>query len=93
LFEDRIVLVRASSHKAAEKKARGVVSKSEVPYENPLGNKVSWRVASVCHSVELFDDEFKNGKPSDGAQVYWRYIRSPDPVKRLQREGTLNALY
>jgi hypothetical protein len=59
---------------------------------NPLGNKVCWRVADVYESVELFEDEFKDGRFKDGAQIYWRFIRSSDPGKRLKREGTMNAL-
>jgi hypothetical protein len=49
-----------------------------------------WR---VYESVELFDDEFRDGKPKDGTQVYWRYIRSADPVKKLKRDGTMNGLF
>jgi hypothetical protein len=91
--EDRIVLVRAKSHDNAKKKARRIVNRKEVPYKNPLGNTVYWRVADVYESVELFEDEFKNQRFKDGAQVYWRYIRSSSPAKRLKREGTMNALY
>ena len=93
LYEDRIVIVRATDHKAAQRKARKVIARREVPYKNALGNLVSWRVEAVCQSVELFDDEFKNGKPNDGAQVYWRYIRSSNPVRRLRREGLMNSIY
>jgi len=94
LYEDRIVIVRSSSHAMTKKKARQVVGKSEVPYKNALGNMVRWRVEQVYESVELFEDEFgKNGAFKDGTQVYWRYVRSSDPLKRLKREGTMNALY
>ena len=93
IYEDRIVLVHAKSHDDAKKKARRIVDRKEVPYKNPLGNTVYWRVADVYESVELFEEEFENGKFKDGAQVYWRYIRSSSPVKRLKREGTMNALY
>jgi starvation-inducible outer membrane lipoprotein len=93
MYEDRIVLVRAKSHGEAKSKARGIVTKGEVPYKNPLGNLVHWKVWKVYESVELFDDEFKGGKPKDGAQVYWRYLRAADPVKKLKTDGTMNALF
>ena len=93
LYEDRIVVVRAKNHERARKKARRIVDRGEVPYKNPLGNKVYWRVAEVYESVELFEDEVQDGRFRDGAQIYWRFIRSSNPVKRLKREGTMNALY
>lgn len=93
LYEDRIVLVRARGHSDAKKKARRIAARREMPYKNPLGNMVHWRVTEVYESVQLFDDEFEGGRFRDGAQVYWRYIRSSNPRKRLKREGTLNALY
>ena len=93
LYEDRIILVRARSHSQAQTKARRIVTKNETPYQNSAGNKVCWRVFKVYESVELFEDEFKDGKPKDGAQIYWRYIRSADPVKKLKRDGTMNALF
>jgi Domain of unknown function (DUF4288) len=93
VYEDRIVVASAKSHELAKRKAREIVGKREVPYKNPLGNKVHWRVAEVYESVELFEEELKDGRFTDGAQIYWRFIRSSDPVKRLKREGTMNALY
>lgn len=76
LYEDRLVLVRAKSHQGTKAKARAIANNTSGPYKNPFGNTVYWRVASVYESVELFEDEFPNGKIKDGAQVYWRYIRS-----------------
>jgi len=94
LYEDRIVIVRSSSHEAAERKAREIVARRSVPYRNALGNMVRWRVDKVVGSMELFDDGFaRNGAVKDGLQVYWRYIRSSDPMKRLNREGAMNSLY
>jgi hypothetical protein len=92
LYEDRLVLVSSRSHDAAQSKAKRIIDKTEVPYKNTSGYMVYWRVAKVYESVELFEPEFKNGNIKDGAQVYWRFIRSADPVKRLTREGTMNAL-
>ncbi len=93
LYEDRLVLVRAGSHDAAKKKAKRIVGRGSTPYKNVLGNAVHWRVACVYGLTELFEDEFKNGGFKDSAQVYWRYIRSSDPLKKLKREGTMNSLY
>jgi hypothetical protein len=93
LYEDRLVLVRAKSHDTAKTKAKRVVTQQEVPYRNSLGNMVCWRISQVYESVKLFEDDFKSGTFKDGAQVYWRYIRSSDPVKRLKREGTMNGLF
>ena len=93
LYEDRLVLVRAQSHDAAKTKAKHIVTQQEVPYKNSLGNAVRWRISQVYESVKLFDNDFKSGNFKDGAQVYWRYIRSSDPIKRLKREGTMNALF
>jgi len=88
------VLVRSRSHEAARKKAREIVNKNSVPYKNTSGHMVRWRVCKVYDSAELFEDEFgQNGEVKNGAQVYWRYIRSADPVKRLKKEGTMNSLY
>ena len=93
LYEDRIVLVRASSHADAQARARRLVNKREPAYKNPRGNLVRWRVSKVFESVELFSDEFDGRKFKDGAQVYWRYMRASDPVKKLKRDGTMNALF
>jgi hypothetical protein len=94
LYEDRIVIVRSNGHAAAKRKAERIVNKTNVSYKNPLGNMVRWRVAEIYESVELFEDEFeKNGAIKDGLQVYWRYIRSTNPVKRLKREVTMNGLF
>ena len=93
MYEGRIVLIRAKTHIEAKRKARGIVTSREVPYKNPLGNLVRWKEWKVYESVELFDDEFKGGKAKDGAQVYWRYLRAADPVKKLKRDGTMNALF
>ena len=93
MYEDRIVLVRAKTHFEAKRKARGIVTRRELRYKNPLGNLVRWKLWKVHESVELFDDEFKGGKAKDGAQVYWRYLRAADPVKKLKRDGTMNALF
>jgi hypothetical protein len=93
LYEDRIVVVRARSHDAAQQKANRIVRDREAPYKNPLGNVVRWRVTKVFESVKLFEDEANKDGFKDGAQVYWRYIRSSDPERRLKKEGTMNALY
>jgi hypothetical protein len=93
LYEDRLVRVRANSHDNAKAKAKRLVARQMVPYKNVLGFVVRWRVVKAYESVELFADEFEDGKFKDGAQVYWRYIRSSNPAKRLKREGTMNALY
>ena len=93
LYEDRIVVVRAKSHDQAQQKARRIANKHEVPYKNPFGNTICWRVTKVYESVELFADEVKDGKFKDGAQIYWRFIRSSNPVNRLKREATMNALF
>lgn len=87
LYEDRLLLVRAKSHNAAQKKAEKIVRKNEVPYKNCFGHTVRWRLAHVYESVHLFDKEL-----GDGTEVYWRFIRSPDPIKRLKREGTMNTV-
>ena len=87
LYEDRLVLVKARSHEAAQKKAEKLVKENEVPMKNSLGNTFRWRLVHVYECVHLFDKELK-----EGTEVYWRYIRSSDPVKRLKREGTMNAV-
>jgi hypothetical protein len=93
LYEEGIVLVHARTHDGAKIKAKRIVARREIPCKNSCGSMVHWRVAEVYESVELFEDEFANGKVKDGAQVYWRYIRSSNPGKRLKREGTMNALF
>ncbi|MGI9101361.1 MAG: DUF4288 domain-containing protein [Terriglobales bacterium] len=93
LFEDRIILLRAAGHGDARKKGRKLAQGTEAPYKNPFGDTVRWRVTHVIDSVELFEDEFDQHGPKDGMQIYWRYIRSADPVKRLEREGTMNGLF
>ena len=92
LYEDRIVLVRSKSHEGAQEKARRIVGKREAPYRNALGNMVHWRVSKIVESVELFENEADKDGFKDGAQVYWRFIRSSNPARRLKREGTMNAV-
>jgi len=93
LYEDRLVLVRASSHDNAKAKAKRLVAQQMVPHKNVLGYMVRWRVIKAYESVDLFADEFEGGKFKDGAQVYWRYMHSSNHAKRLKHEGTMNALY
>ena len=93
LYEDRIVVVRAGNHRAAKQKAGRIVRDRETPYKNALGDMVRWHVSKVFESVKLFDDEAGSDGFKDGAQVYWRFIRSSDPVRRLKREGTMNAIF
>jgi hypothetical protein len=93
LYEDRLILIRAASHGEAQSKARKVVQRKEAPYKNSYGNLVRWKVSRVYESVRLFEDEFPvDAAPVDGAQVYWRFISSRNPIKRLKREGTMNAI-
>jgi Domain of unknown function (DUF4288) len=49
VYEDRIVVVSAKSHELAKRKAREIAGKREVPYKNPLGDKVHWRVAEATN--------------------------------------------
>jgi hypothetical protein len=93
LYEDRIVVLRARSHVEAQRKAQRIVAKNETPYKNSQGNTVRWIVFKVYESVELFKDEFEDGRPKDGAQIYWRYIRAANPVNKLKRDGTMNTLF
>ncbi|MGZ4787597.1 MAG: DUF4288 domain-containing protein [Terriglobales bacterium] len=84
LYEDRLVLVNAKSHAEAKKKAAQSVRKSGVPYKNPFGNTVRWKLTKIVDSVELFEDEAMDGK-----QVYWRYIYAKDPIRRLRKERAI----
>jgi len=86
LFEDRIMLVKAQTHSKAQAKAARIVKKEEHSYKTVDGRIVRWRLATVYESVELHGDPL-----GDGTEVYWRYINSSDPVKRLKREGTMNG--
>ena len=81
------MLVHARTHGSAKIRAKRIVTRQEIPYKNASGNMVYWRVAQVYESIELFDDDFANGRVKDGAEVYWRYIRTSNPGKRLKREG------
>jgi hypothetical protein len=86
-------LLPLRNHAEGKTKARRIAAQKEVPHKNRLGGTVYWRVSKVCESVELFEHEFKDGKPKDGAQVYWRYLRAADPGKILKRDGIMNAPY
>jgi len=89
LVEERVVLVRAASHRKALRKAEAEAERYPVQHVNPYGQLVVWRRAEVLSSFELF------GAPGDGREVWSMMTVVPsattDEELALQRFGPLES--
>ena len=87
LVEERVLLVRAGSHRQALRKAETEADKYCLPLEHitPYGQRVSWRRLGVLNSFKLFD------KPGDGREAWSLTTVVPaaltDQELELQRFG------
>ena len=75
-YEDRLVVVRASSETVARRKAERLARADEESYRNFKGERVSWRFRDVVDTYMILDE-----KVSDGTEVYsafmnYRFYRS-----------------
>jgi hypothetical protein len=75
-YEDRLVVVRASSDTVARRKAERLARADEESYRNFQGEKVTWRFRDVVDTYMILDE-----KVSDGTEVYsafmnYRFYRS-----------------
>jgi hypothetical protein len=64
LVEERVILVRATSHQKALRKAEVEAERYPSQHINPYGQLVVWRRAEFLDSFQLFD------KPADGREVW-----------------------
>jgi len=68
-YEDRIVVVRASSDTLARRKAERITRADEETYRNFKGEKVTWRFKDIVDTYMILDD-----KLSDGTEVYSAFM-------------------
>lgn len=78
LFEESVILVKATTIEQAFKIAEGQAKQSEHEYLNTYNQLVKWQLVSILHAFELNDHELKNG-----TEIYSRFIhaRKEDSVK------------
>lgn len=69
LFEESIILVKATTIEQAYEIASDLARKSEHEYLNTYGELVKWQYVSMIHAYELDCDNF-----TTGTEIYSRFI-------------------
>jgi hypothetical protein len=89
LVEERVILVRADSHKKALQKAEAEAERYPSQHINPYGQLVVWRRSELLDSFQLFD------KPGDGREVWSTMTVVPSAVTdedlAIQRFGPIES--
>jgi hypothetical protein len=69
VFEDRIIVLDASSEDDARERARELATAGENRYPNAYGETVEWKFREVLNLCSLFDEELR-----DGSEVYFAFL-------------------
>src|SRR5436309_680118 len=77
LFEEKIVLVRASTDADAAEKAERFGRDAEQEYLNADGETVKWVFRELLDLKELFDEAV-----GDGTEVYYAFLGDDEVVQR-----------
>ena len=85
VYEERHILVRATSTEEAELLGEKIGKEYEDPYENQYGETVTWKLVKILDSFELLDEQLKTG-----TEVYSRYILTE---KVLTTENVLKRYF
>ena len=93
-YEDRLVVVRASSETVARRKAERLARADEESYRNFKGERVSWRFRDVVDTYMILDEK---GGPWSVSYVH----ENPDPnsqhpvviIDRQKKKVTYTGLY
>src|ERR1700737_4167134 len=68
-YEDRVIVVRASSDALARRRAETLTRADRESYRNFKGEKVVWRFKDVVDTYMILDDEI-----ADGTEVYSAFM-------------------
>ncbi len=77
LFEEKVVLVRASSEAEAAKKAERFGRDEDHEYLNADGETVRWVFQELLDLKELFDEAI-----GDGTEVYYAFLGQEEAAQR-----------
>lgn len=70
LFEESIILVKASSLEEAHALGEQIAIQSEHTYDNMYGEQITWTFRKLLHVFELDDTPFETGK-----ELYARFLQ------------------
>ncbi|PIE95083.1 S-ribosylhomocysteinase [Bacillus fungorum] len=80
LFEESIILVKASRLEAAHALGEQIAIQSEHTYDNMYDEQITWTFRKVLHVFELDDTPFETGK-----ELYARFLH-------VKKDETVNAV-
>ncbi len=84
LFEESIILVKASSLEEAHALGEQIAIQSEHTYDNMYGEQITWTFRKLLHVFELDDTPFETGK-----ELYARFLQ----VKKNETVDTVLQKY
>ncbi len=86
VFEDKVIVVSASSEQEAESRGRQFGREAEHQYANSDGQPVSWVFREVLDVCSLSDDGLR-----DGSEVYYHFVGEADldAIRASLRPGRL----
>ncbi|HFK1450981.1 MULTISPECIES: DUF4288 domain-containing protein [Bacillus cereus group] len=84
LFEESIILVKASSLEEAHALGEQIAIQSEHTYDNMYGEQVTWTFRKLLHVFELDETPFETGK-----ELYARFLH----VKKNETVNTVVKAY
>jgi len=68
-YEDRVIVIRASSDALARRKAERLTRRKDESYRNFKGERVVWRFKDVVDSCMILDDDL-----TEGTEVYYAFM-------------------
>lgn len=80
LYEQRIILVRATTIEEAWQKATVYGEAAREEYRNPNDKTVIWAMREILDVKELFEDSI-----GDGSEVYYSFLVGDDELDYLRR--------
>lgn len=84
LFEESIILVKASGLEEAHALGEQIAIQSEHTYDNMYGEQITWTFRKLLHVFELDDTPFETGK-----ELYARFLQ----VKKNETVDTVLQKY
>ncbi|MEL6623922.1 MAG: DUF4288 domain-containing protein [Bacteroidota bacterium] len=84
--EMRMMLVKASSGKAAKKKVKKKIQAYEEPYLNGEGKRVHWQFQEIMDCYETTIGEAIKLKGQDGIELYSKIFKNEKAMRRVIKE-------
>jgi hypothetical protein len=75
-YEDRVIVVRASSGAVARRKAETLARRDGETYRNHNGEKVVWRFKDIVDVYMILDDKIADGTEVYSAFMNYRFYQS-----------------